>query len=462
MSWSVPELTPSASPKLQSLEKIALSVVNVGLYNGKIKSAEQAKGTVVVTSHRLIYIDSLNPILNSVQVSLGEIAHVEYIPRRFASSAKIKLTLTANQLVSKGSKAGRKGWICTICSFSNTLEADRCGVCGVAIQDDSVYIEPSQNDPGKNAGECQQCTFANHPSLSFCEMCNAPLRHESTPTCALGSEVKLSFRGGNSHAFYDALCKSRDESTAAGPLGEQNNSTEKNTLSRRNSAGTDFKASFGIRSLQAQSRKINNESQVKLEDACESSDTFKKNMSDILAIADRLSSSSLIYQLPLVVGVEPSKSEAVARQLADLLIGHDELLAQAGGMLTLHEAYSLYNRCRGLGLISPREFSEAINVCEPLDLPLRARTLESGLRIVESRGGLDQALQRLLHWIRSETQLKSWRESFGFSARDVSEKFGCSLQMASETLLLAEKRGSLCRDEHISGVHFFPNLFLPT
>lgn len=462
-------MTPSASPKLKSCETLILSVDNVGIYDGDFKSTEQAKGTAIITSQRFIYVDSLNPILNSVQVDLRQVEQVAYTPRLFTSSAKIKLTLAAQEHAISGdfsNQLSRKGWICSICSFSNSLDADKCGVCGVAIQGDTVYVESSapQDTSPRSAGQCKQCTFTNHPSLNVCEMCGAPLKHETTQLCTLGNEVKLSFRGGKSHLFHETLRRTWDDlRTAAAAFPDRPAiaaTADKGHSTERGGTATDAQASFGIRSLQAKSRKYNNESQVKLEDASESIESFKNGLPDILAIADRLSSVSSKGQLPQVVGADSRNSATLARQLADLLIGHDELLAQAGGMLTLHEAYSLYNRCRGLGLVSPQEFSDALNFCEPLDLPLRVRVLESGLKIVESRGGLDQALQRLLYWIRSETQAKNWRESSGFSARDVSEKFGCSVQMASEELLLAEQRGSLCRDEHISGIHYFLNLFL--
>lgn len=46
------------------------------------------------------------------------------------------------------------------------------------------------------------------------------------------------------------------------------------------------------------------------------------------------------------------------------------------------------------------------------------------------------------------------------SVEELARVLGISMVLAQERLLTAERAGSVCRDESIEGLRFYPNLFL--
>lgn len=107
--------------------------------------------------------------------------------------------------------------------------------------------------------------------------------------------------------------------------------------------------------------------------------------------------------------------QELARQLAEFLRkgkGQGADLKGRGGMLTLHDAFCLFNRCaltsvndrscawrvlltqyttihgngsaRGTALISPEDLLDACNLLEPLHLGMRLRRFPSGVNVIEA------------------------------------------------------------------------------
>ena len=80
---------------------------------------------------------------------------------------------------------------------------------------------------------------------------------------------------------------------------------------------------------------------------------------------------------------------ALARQLSDFLAPH---VAAAGGVLPLPDAFCLFNRARGGELAAPGDVLAAARALEAVRAPLRLRTFPSGVLAVEALSQTDAAV----------------------------------------------------------------------
>lgn len=149
---------------------------SIGLYDGKEKALHQSNGTVYLTSHRLLYVDDLEPHRYSCSLDLALVKQSEYYAGFLKSSPKITLTLAqlesddeessgsggqqqqhrrpsplsgtielgqpsasasrdwrvnASAADASASDAGGANWVCAICGYSNTSTRSACELCGV-------------------------------------------------------------------------------------------------------------------------------------------------------------------------------------------------------------------------------------------------------------------------------------------------------------------------------------------
>lgn len=234
-------LTPSSlGAQLYNSEGISTSQEGVGLYAGKTRDPIHDNGTVYLTSHRLIYMDALKPELNSCALDLQHVRQIELWAGFLKSSAKITLSLgkdvtglDLDEAVSRTSAAvtTRTTWVCRVCGMSNSPSESKCSLCGVSSshsalsQSTSSSPCPASNatattvDSSDNRIACPTCTFLNHPSLFFCELCESPLQSPSqcpsasatptsgaTPPASSDADfVRLSFRKGGEKLFHAEL-----------------------------------------------------------------------------------------------------------------------------------------------------------------------------------------------------------------------------------------------------------------
>lgn len=141
--------------------------------------------------------------------------------------------------------------------------------------------------------------------------------------------------------------------------------------------------------------------------------------------------------------------EELSRELAEVLRGP---LKEAGGILSLAEAYCRVNRARGLELVSPQDVWKAALLVERSSGGLRLLRLSSGvsaLGLAESGGVEDWA-----------TETAAAVGSQGLQAFQLAKSAGIPVLIASERLLAAETAGLLCRDDSPQGLIFFPNRLL--
>jgi len=141
----------------------------------------------------------------------------------------------------------------------------------------------------------------------------------------------------------------------------------------------------------------------------------------------------------------------LARQLTDVLTKPVE---QCGGMMTMTDVYCRINRARGMELLSPEDLLHACELMESLVLPLRLRTFDSGVAVLQARNQNEEEIV---------TSTCSLIESNGpLTAEQLAQVVGLSVILAKERLLLCEKMGGVCRDETVEGLKFYPNKFLTT
>lgn len=139
----------------------------------------------------------------------------------------------------------------------------------------------------------------------------------------------------------------------------------------------------------------------------------------------------------------------LARQLSNVL---EKPLKECGGIMTLTDVYCRVNRARGMELLSPEDLLNACEMFELLRLPVRLKTFDSGVMVLQLQSHDEDQV------IHLTTQLVEDKGSI--TAEDLSKVVGVSVILAKERLLLTEKVGGICRDECVEGLRFYPNLFL--
>jgi len=141
----------------------------------------------------------------------------------------------------------------------------------------------------------------------------------------------------------------------------------------------------------------------------------------------------------------------LAKQISDFLL---KPISEIGGMMALSDAYCRVNRARGLDLLSPEDFLQSCKQMQPLNLPVKLRTFDSGVCVLQLQSQSDRYLDQ-------ETE-KLLKEKKTLTAEELSQLINISVLLARERLISAEKCGLACRDDTVRGLLFYPNLFIST
>ena len=154
----------------------------------------------------------------------------------------------------------------------------------------------------------------------------------------------------------------------------------------------------------------------------------------------------------------------LAQQIVDFLSAQSRL-ERMGGMVTLPDLYCLYNRARGTELVSPDDLYLASKLMGKLNLGMRLVKFPSGVNMIRMDNLDDERLfQRLLDFFADQVVQhgvggieETGVYGNGLLYSDAARLMGVSLVVAKEQVLLAEKKGLLCRDDTLGGVAFFAN-----
>ena len=90
-------------------------------------------------------------------------------------------------------------------------------------------------------------------------------------------------------------------------------------------------------------------------------------------------------------------------QLADFLVPQ---LRKAGGIVTLADAFCLFNRARGTELISPDDLLQAVNMFPGIGAPMHLRAFPTGVLVVQSNTHDDNVVMSNLALMSSPNSYK--------------------------------------------------------
>ncbi|KAJ1476381.1 EAP30/Vps36 family-domain-containing protein [Baffinella frigidus] len=119
-------------------------------------------------------------------------------------------------------------------------------------------------------------------------------------------------------------------------------------------------------------------------------------------------------------------------------------------MMTLTDIYCLYNRARGIDMVSPADLHKACELFQPRGVPLRLKAFASGVLVVQSEKAMGDTASDALQQLLSSTPA-------GVTAAHLSQALGYTMRVSRDLLEKSESDGEICRDDSIEGLRFFPN-----
>ncbi|KAF9359742.1 Vacuolar protein-sorting-associated protein 36 [Mortierella sp. AD094] len=142
----------------------------------------------------------------------------------------------------------------------------------------------------------------------------------------------------------------------------------------------------------------------------------------------------------------------LARELAEFIL---PIVQREGGTMSLMDVYCVFNRARGVELISPKDLHTACQTFQELKLPLRMRKFDSGLLVIQTmaRYSDDEVSTSIA------SRIQGLPPGDGLTAIELASAIQISVALAQEQLLMTEARGLICRDESVEGLRFYDNLF---
>ncbi|CAH0477142.1 unnamed protein product [Peronospora belbahrii] len=142
--------------------------------------------------------------------------------------------------------------------------------------------------------------------------------------------------------------------------------------------------------------------------------------------------------------------EQLARQLTEYLSDH---MPRNGGIMTLSDIYCMFNRARGVELVSPDDLYHAALLQKKLKLGYSMRKFPGGLIVLQTDSHREDIVAERL------AKMAQKSSSGYITSTDVSVEMHTSIPLAWEYLKVAEDLGKLCRDETFEGTNFYPNKF---
>ncbi|KAF8437417.1 EAP30/Vps36 family-domain-containing protein [Terfezia claveryi] len=357
---------------------------------------------------------------------------------------------------------------------------------------------------------CPRCTFENHPSLTSCEMCGERLVSADIPDRALADNIdrtdspgplleslKIGETGG-APAFYEKLKNVMIQRKwllqNAPPVPKPRRRGEGDIspdIQGATSMGGRAKL-LGIGALEWQGDSVRKNNDIVMRGALDDLESLMSRAKEMVALAESFATRLASQQSPssseaakalqsstMALGLSTISKDQVstdlyladlARQIAEFISDDRRaILKREGGVITLVDLWAMYNRARGIDLISPTDMERAAGLFEKLKLPVRLRKFKSGILVVHEAGHTDEAtVKKIMSWmgapnVRDATEAaKTGDWGRAVTALEAAEKFGWSVGVASEELEMAEEKGWLCREVGVEGVRFWVNFMAPT
>lgn len=377
------------------------------------------------------------------------------------------------------------------------------------------------------SGQCSACTFVNRGSLTNCEVCATPLSRgkssvDSQNVLFMSTEdkdasfednyIKISFRGsrnGISANSLKRLVESIQSLIEAAHLKIMLANLKKNTNVQKiilpRSESTKSVSGSGILALEESQKEMFAkydhilgssledltslmEKAKELRGLVRSFDRILKNSNvdtslyddtlnesrQVLGLSANESFNSLIMSNNFNFLNKLNNKELFYRELArnissfiqQYVFGSGkELITDeyCGGIISLIDLYSLYNRSLGFNsnLISPSDLLECVKQFEKLKLPLKFRRFDkTGLMVIQDSTCSDEQVLNKVVDVLIERKFVQGEESqyhTGITIQALVRKLNLSGGILQEILDLGLMTGLLTIDEHISGTSYFLN-----
>lgn len=380
-----------------------------------------------------------------------------------------------------GRNGSRTEITCPRCTFSNHPSLNTCEICNEPL--------PRQTSP-----------FPAQDRLRAArEESPGPTLDPNSTLPPEGSEgVKISFRDGGAPVFYERLKGSITQRKwllqNAPPVPTIHRPYHESQSAEQTDNNRKATKTAGIAGLEQLGLNMRKNNEILIGSAFEDLEALMASAKEVVALAERFArqnnsgsgnfsaeESAILAESASQLGLITTKdmlgggkSESLylselSRNVAEFLTDDSRgVLKKVGGILTLVDLWAMFNRARGgVELVSPMDFEKAARLWESLKLPVRLRTFRSGVMVVQGRDRTDEiTIKALLTWLQDlhefppEREVEwDWREfGRGVTPQDAAERFGWSIGVAEEELLLAEERGVVCRDEGLEGLRFWENL----
>ncbi|KAJ5748028.1 uncharacterized protein N7511_009724 [Penicillium nucicola] len=388
-------------------------------------------------------------------------------------------------------------WICPICSFSNPVPSNfdpatasaathlpPCLACGIkppfttvlkaaisaatnqeshlpsiasSANSYSIPQPDSVTSPGhRGSVSCPRCTFVNHPSLTECEICGAPLKSAGSSVntnrvdspapifeqshianTEVSESIKLSFRAGGEKTFHErlkgALVQRKWLLQNAPPVPPPSQATSSPGLQSGAAAAAEISlpttqrfSGVGIAGLERRGLEARKKNELVIGNSFEDLGALMASAKQIVALAETLAresgmtssegsaeTSAVLSESAAALGMVTTKdmlssgSESLylselARDLAEYLTDDRKgILQREGGIMSLIDLWAVFNRSRnGVELASPSDFQKAAELWEKLKLPVRLRRFKSGLLVVQRYDWSDEkTIEKILDWM---------------------------------------------------------------
>ncbi|CAO3590677.1 unnamed protein product [Absidia cylindrospora] len=414
--------------------------------------------------------------------------------------------------------------ICSHDNTSLTEKCDLCGVRTVNPNSSNSHSNSNNNTTTSSSplstvtpGACPICTFINHPSMIQCEMCDSALQSSSpsnlqshttqstkspSPSCSSSAppapssssssslsstniskydhSVQLSFRKGGLAQFLTKLNSAITNKAWDSPLspGSSTSQSTNNIEQLSYQQQQQPRRAVGLQGIQQRIEKLSTENADSLTDAFQDLDRLMAKANDMVKLAETISgkmnksandqdlSTLRGYMINLGISNPVTRGTAgsiyhqeLSRELAEFL---DKLYTKKeNDIRPLTDIYCIFNRARGVALVSPEDLYTACQQFELLKLPYRLRKLSastsssssSGLLVVQSiHMNDDQASKRVLDLVK--------RRDGHLTALQLADAQQWAIAVALDQLKMAEQKGLLCRDEGPGGLVFYENLFI--
>lgn len=540
--WESVPVNKSNRPILTDNEHNIFVKEGVGLYQGRLKIVGYQSGRVYLTNKRIIYLDSADQ-RRAIAVALRDVLRAEYIERFLRSSPKVKVFLKTLEPPEPGSSSQSPqrlllllpldrivDWTCVICSFNNHLSTTtnlstnfpKCVSCGIPPSQDQ--IEAALAEPGVPVkpqkgsvplpDQCPKCTFINHPSMRYCELCGTPLRQSSKiqntgnsalrATNALGLSledaeeytngfpyIKISFRKGGELHFYESLVEEIDKLKWENLESRGLVSDDAVRLVPKREA-TPKMQSGGILGLEKIGEFQRKQNELILSLSLEDLEQLMYKAQDLMLLT---SSFGILVKKkpklnptltipPLIVNKNSSLyRQELARHMSEYLLNYE--LTKVTSMITLQDLFASYNRFRistqgfGTELITTQDFNTSTDLFDSLELPVKVTEFLSGLAVVVQRNHELLNLHRVIAeylvaeenafmYEKFRTELLADSDGYmrdkyryfqGKTVNEIADHFGWSPAVCIEEMDRCMDEQLVVFDKHILGTFYHVNKF---